>query len=214
MSAVDPIAAIEGARLLTIIRMDDPEDVLVEALLEAGVEVVELSLVSRGSLAAIERWRSRFPQLVLGAGTVLDESACERAIDAGAAFLISPGFEPTVSARARAAGVPYIPGALTPTEIRTCLADGAALVKLFPATPLGPGYVRQLLGPFPTLRLLPTGGVDESNATAFLGAGAAAVAVGSSIVGPGSTYESVRRAAAQLVGAIAPIKKGESRHAG
>jgi len=214
MSAVEPIAAIEGARLLTIIRMDDPEDMLVEALLEAGVEVVELSLVSRGSLAAIERWRARFPQLVLGAGTVLGESACERAIGAGAAFLISPCFEPDVSARARAAGVPYIPGALTPSEILTCLDEDAALIKLFPAAQLGPGYVRQLLGPFPTLRLLPTGGIDESNATAFLAAGAAAVAVGSSIVGPGSTYESVSKAAAQLVSTISPITKGASRHAG
>jgi 2-dehydro-3-deoxyphosphogluconate aldolase/(4S)-4-hydroxy-2-oxoglutarate aldolase len=207
VSARDPIAAIERARLLVIIRVDDPEDVLVEALLEAGVEVVELSLVSRGSIATIERWRSRFPELVLGAGTVLDEDSCARAIDAGAAFLISPGFEPAVSARARAAGVPYIPGALTPTEIRTCLASGSTLVKLFPATPLGPGYVRHLLGPFPQLRLLPTGGVDESNARAFLTAGAAAVAVGSSIVAPGSTREGVSRAAAQLVGAIAAIEK-------
>jgi 2-dehydro-3-deoxyphosphogluconate aldolase/(4S)-4-hydroxy-2-oxoglutarate aldolase len=210
VSAHDPIAAIERARLLAIIRADDPEDELVEALLEGGVEVVELSLVSRGSLAAIERWRSRFPELVLGAGTVLDEDACDRAIDAGAAFLISPGFEPAVSARARAAGVPYIPGALTPTEIRACLADGSPLVKLFPAVALGPGYLRQLLGPFPELRLLPTGGVDASNAKAFLAAGAAAVAVGSSIVGPGSTRESVSRSAAQLVGAITASEKGDS----
>jgi 2-dehydro-3-deoxyphosphogluconate aldolase / (4S)-4-hydroxy-2-oxoglutarate aldolase len=207
---IDPLAAIERTRLLTIIRADDPDDAIAEALVAAGVEVVELSLISQGALATLERWRARFPQLVLGAGTVLGADACERAVAAGASFLISPGLERTVAERARVAGVPYIPGALTPSEIRACLDEGASLVKLFPAAPLGAGYLRQLLGPFPRLRLMPTGGVDGSNAHAFLAAGAAAVAVGSSIVGPDSTYQSVNAAAAQLVGAIAAINQGEA----
>ena len=140
---------------------------------------------------------------------MLDESTCESAVTAGAQFLISPGLEPGVGAVARSAGIPYIPGALTPTEVRSCLAEGATLVKLFPAAPLGAGYVSQLLGPFPKLRLVPTGGIDASNASAFLHAGAAAVAIGASLVGRDSTYDSVHAAARRLVSAIAAKERYE-----
>jgi 2-dehydro-3-deoxyphosphogluconate aldolase/(4S)-4-hydroxy-2-oxoglutarate aldolase len=212
-SMADPIAELERCRLVSIVRMDEPGEEIARALLDAGVSVVELSLVSAGALATLSRWRERFPELVLGAGTVLDGEACARAIEAGASFLISPGLEPSVAEVAREAAVPYIPGALTATEIGACLAEGAQLVKLFPALPLGPAYLSQLLGPFPHLRLLPTGGVTETSAPAFLAAGAVAVAVGSSIVGPGSTYDSVRSAAARMVDAIAANDKGDASHA-
>jgi 2-dehydro-3-deoxyphosphogluconate aldolase/(4S)-4-hydroxy-2-oxoglutarate aldolase len=212
--ALDPLAAIARSRLIVIIRSDTLEDEIGSALVESGVEVAEISLVSDGALGTITRWREMFPELVLGAGTVLDASSCERAMEAGAAFLVSPGLEPGVGEAARAAGVPYIPGALTPTEVRACAAQGAELIKLFPAGPLGAAYMKQLLGPFPELRLVPTGGVDVSNANEFLGAGAAAVAVGSSIVRPGSTYESVAEAARRVVSSLEDTKQGDERNAG
>jgi 2-dehydro-3-deoxyphosphogluconate aldolase/(4S)-4-hydroxy-2-oxoglutarate aldolase len=211
--ATDTLAEIERARLISIIRVDDARDELARALIDGGVTVVELSLVSSGALETLARWRSAFPELLVGAGTVLDEGACERAVAAGAQFLISPGLEPGVAAVARSAGIPYIPGALTPTEVRSCLAEGATLVKLFPAAPLGSAYVSQLLGPFPNLRLVPTGGIDAANAPAFLQAGAAAVAIGASLVGGNSTYDDVHAAARRLVSAIAATDKGEVRNA-
>ena len=212
-AAADPLAEIERARLISIVRVDDARDELARALLDGGVTVVELSLVSSGALETLSRWRAAFPELLVGAGTVLDERACERAVAAGAQFLISPGLEPGVGAVARSAGIPYIPGALTPTEVRSCLAEGATLVKLFPAAPLGAGYLSQLLGPFPKLRLVPTGGIDASNVRAFMDAGAAAVAIGASLVGRDSTYDGVYAAARRLVRAIAATDKGEVRNA-
>jgi len=144
-------------------------------------------------------------------GTLLDLLGAT--LGAGAAFLVAPGYDRDVAAAAREAGVPYIPGALTPTEVQRCLADGAELVKLFPAGALGAAYVRDLLGPFPALRLMPTGGVSAENAAAFLEAGAAAVAVGSSLVNARSTYESVRSQASHLTSAIRATDKGDARDA-
>ncbi|HWH20827.1 MAG TPA: bifunctional 4-hydroxy-2-oxoglutarate aldolase/2-dehydro-3-deoxy-phosphogluconate aldolase, partial [Solirubrobacterales bacterium] len=118
---------------------------------------------------------------LLGAGTVLDAAGAEAAIDAGARFLISPGLAPAVSAVARDRGVLHIPGAMTPTEVAAALDAGAPLVKLFPAAHLGPGYVRDLLAPHPGVRLVATGGIGEGNATDFLDAGVAALAVGGAL---------------------------------
>jgi 2-dehydro-3-deoxyphosphogluconate aldolase / (4S)-4-hydroxy-2-oxoglutarate aldolase len=198
MSAQDAIAAIERFRLVAIVRLAEPGDAVVEALEAGGVRVMEISLVSSGALAAISRWRERFAHLVIGAGTVLTRADAARATTAGASFLISPGRHPEVSAHAEEAGVPYIPGALTPTEVHACASSGARLVKLFPASRLGSGYVRDLLGPFPGLRLVPTGGIEESNAREFLDAGAAAVAIGSSLVSESATPTAIQSAAARL----------------
>lgn len=209
----DAIAAIERSRVLVIVRLEDPREELARGLIDSGVEVVELSLAAPGALEAIARWRASFPELVIGAGTVVDVADCEQAIRAGAEFLISPGFSTEVSGRARAAGVPHVPGALTPTEVGACLGAGSTLVKLFPAMPLGPDYMRALLGPLPRVRLLATGGIDESNAGAFLAGGAAAVAVGSAVVRRGSTYGSVLDAARRILDAITATEE-EPEHAG
>jgi 2-dehydro-3-deoxyphosphogluconate aldolase/(4S)-4-hydroxy-2-oxoglutarate aldolase len=209
----DPIATIERSRLLVIVRLEDPSEELARALLDAGVEVAELSLAAPGAAEAIARWRASFPELVVGAGTVLDAADCESALAAGAEFLVAPGFSREVSDRARGAGVPHVPGALTPSEIQACLAAGSTLVKLFPAMPLGHRYMSALLGPLPHLRLLATGGIDESNAGAFLAAGAAAVAVGSAVVRSGSTYGSVLEAARRILDATT-VSEEEHEYAG
>jgi 2-dehydro-3-deoxyphosphogluconate aldolase/(4S)-4-hydroxy-2-oxoglutarate aldolase len=207
VSAEDAVAAIERSRLIVIVRLAEADDEVARALVDGGVGVVEISLVSGGALAAIARWRERFPTLVIGAGTVLTGADAAGAIEAGASFLISPGWHADVDDHARSAGVPYIPGALTPTEVHACASAGAQLIKLFPAARLGSGYVRDLLGPFPDIRLLPTGGVDASNALEYLGAGAVAVAVGSSLVNDAATPAAIRVAAAHLTDLLA-IEQG------
>jgi 2-dehydro-3-deoxyphosphogluconate aldolase/(4S)-4-hydroxy-2-oxoglutarate aldolase len=95
---------------------------------------------------------------------------------------VSPVLDPALVTESVKAGLPFVPGALTPTEIRAAWAGGATFVKLFPASAVGPSFVRELRGPFPEAQLIPTGGVDAGNAGAFLDAGAAAVGVGSALV--------------------------------
>jgi 2-dehydro-3-deoxyphosphogluconate aldolase/(4S)-4-hydroxy-2-oxoglutarate aldolase len=175
---------IEAGRLVAIVRRPDPDDAraAVDTLLEAGVPAVELSLAVDGALETLRRAvEESSPEALLGAGTVLDAADAEAALDAGARFLISPGLAPAAAAVARERGVLHIPGAMTPTEVASALEAGAPLVKLFPAAHLGPTYVRDLLAPFPGARLVATGGVGEGNATDFLDAGAAVLAVGGAL---------------------------------
>ena len=177
MSAVDTIRA---ARLVAILRRADGVDARVARLAEAGVQVVEITLDSDDALGAIDRARSRGDVTVL-AGTVREAAEVDAAVAAGAEAIVAPGLSPAVLERAAALGVPAIPGALTPTEIETAWNAGAALVKLFPARLGGPHYVRDLLAPLADVPLLVTGGVDATNARAFLAAGAVAVGVGSGL---------------------------------
>lgn len=203
------ISRIQTERLLVIVRADEPSDHIPEALLAAGVGVVEISLVSRGALTAIERWRGRFPTLTVGAGTVCDAEQCRAAAGAGAQFAVSPGGEPAVFEAARGCRIPYVPGALTPTEVAACLREGAELIKLFPASVVGTEHMRALLGPFPAARFVPTGGVGAAETQSWLRAGATAVAVGSTVVAPGATAPEIERLAREAVTAVAGTEEGE-----
>lgn len=204
MTARDAAAAVEAERLIAIVRLDDAGTAVAaaRAVLAGGVRILEFSLASETSIPALAEVASE-PGAVVGAGTVLTVADAERAVAAGAAFLISPGLAPEVSAWARERDILHIPGAFTPTE---AIAAGTPLVKLFPAARLGPAYVADLLGPLPTLRLVPTGGVDADNAPAFLAAGAAAVAVGSSLVNPVSAADpaALTSAAGRLHALVCP----------
>jgi 2-dehydro-3-deoxyphosphogluconate aldolase/(4S)-4-hydroxy-2-oxoglutarate aldolase len=181
MSAIE---RIRRERLVAILRRVADVDATVAGLVEAGVGVVEITLDDPGALGAIERARGRGDVTVL-AGTVRRAEQVDAAIGAGAEAIVGPGFVRAVVDRAAELGVPAIPGALTPTEIEAAWAAGAALVKLFPAWPGGPRYVRDVLAPLADVPLLVTGGVDAANARAFLDAGAVAVGVGSALDDPG-----------------------------
>ena len=126
--------------------------------------------------------RSPIGQILLGAGTVLDAETARLAILAGARFIVSPTFSARVVELCHRYDVVAMPGAYTPTELVTAWEAGADLVKVFPAGGLGPGYLADLRGPLPQLRLVPTGGVTAENAGAFLAAGAVAVGVGGALV--------------------------------
>jgi 2-dehydro-3-deoxyphosphogluconate aldolase/(4S)-4-hydroxy-2-oxoglutarate aldolase len=210
MTARDPIAEIERTRLLVIVRLAKPGDHVPAALEAAGVTALEVSLLSGAALATIERWRQRHPTLAIGAGTVLSGEDAAAAIEAGAQFIVSPGMHDPVAAHAARAAVDYIPGAMTPSECYHCACSGARLIKLFPAATLGPSYLRDLRGPFPDLRLMPTGSVGKDNAAAFLRAGASAVAVGSSLVSDRTTEETIRREARSLLELIGSNQQGDS----
>jgi 2-dehydro-3-deoxyphosphogluconate aldolase / (4S)-4-hydroxy-2-oxoglutarate aldolase len=190
MSAIE---RLRRERLVAILRRVDDVDERIASLAAAGVGVVEITLDSVDALGAIERARRRDDVSVL-AGTVRRPEQVEAAVAAGAEAIVSPGFAAAVVERANQLGVPAIPGALTPTEIEAAWAAGAALVKLFPAHLGGPRYVRDVLAPLSDVPLLVTGGVDLSNARAFLDAGAVAVGVGSALNDPRRLLEALQAA--------------------
>jgi 2-dehydro-3-deoxyphosphogluconate aldolase/(4S)-4-hydroxy-2-oxoglutarate aldolase len=178
-----PLSAIEtirAARLVAILRRAAEADAEVARLAVAGVRVVEITLDSDDALGAIERARRRGDVTVL-AGTVREPAQVDAAVSAGAEGIVAPSLSLAVLERAAALGAPSIPGALTPTEVETAWRAGAALVKLFPARLGGPRYVQDLLAPLADVPLVATGGVDATNARAFLDAGAVAVGVGSGL---------------------------------
>ncbi len=145
-----------------------------EAAVRGGFRIIEFTLTTPGAFELIAEFAAK-PDLVVGAGTVLTEADAGRAVEAGARFLVSPVVDPAVIGAARRLGVTAIPGTYTPTEMLHAHRSGAPLVKLFPAPANGPAYVKACLGPLPFLRIVPTSGVDASNVSAFLDAGAWAV---------------------------------------
>jgi 2-dehydro-3-deoxyphosphogluconate aldolase/(4S)-4-hydroxy-2-oxoglutarate aldolase len=156
-----------------------------EALLEGGVDALEITLTVPNALKAIKEARERLgPDIVLGAGTVITAHTCRDAIGAGAQFIVSPIMRPEIVEAAHAAGCPVMLGAYTPTEAQTAYEAGADFIKIFPADRLGATYVKALLAPLPHLRIVPTGGVDLETAPEFIKAGCAALGVGSSLLNP------------------------------
>ena len=170
---------------IAIVRLEDlTESVKISrALLQGGIRTLEFTLTNRHALAVIEQVRAELQgEVLVGAGTVLDAESARASILSGAEFLVTPTYQPDVIACGRRYGVPVACGAFTPTEILAAWQSGADLVKVFPAGPLGPAYIKDVRAPLPDIRLVPTGGVNLDNCAAFLRAGAYTVAMGSSLV--------------------------------
>lgn len=179
-SAVERLIA---ARLVGIVRLDDMEQTVAAAsqAVSAGLQVIEVTFTLDSAARAIERLRRDHPEALVGAGTVRRLAELEDAATAGAQFLVAPGLNPTLLEAASRHGLPLLPGVFTASEVDMGLSLGAELLKLFPAEPSGPGYLASMLQPFPEAKLVPTGGITAANAPAYLGAGAVAVAMGSSL---------------------------------
>jgi 2-dehydro-3-deoxyphosphogluconate aldolase / (4S)-4-hydroxy-2-oxoglutarate aldolase len=205
--AGDPLAVVAADRALCVVRaarIPDPAG-LAEALAGAGIRAVEFTFTTPDALAAIEAAAGAAGSAVIGAGTVLTAAQARDAIGAGARFLVTPGLRPEVARIASAAGVPVVMGALTPTEVAAAM-ECADAVKIFPARLGGPAYLRDLRGPFPGVRLIPSGGVGAGNARAFLDAGAVAVSAGTDVVPPdlveGGRYGEIAARAAAFVAVL------------
>jgi 2-dehydro-3-deoxyphosphogluconate aldolase/(4S)-4-hydroxy-2-oxoglutarate aldolase len=202
---------ISGPGVIAIGRGLDPATVpaIAEALYAGGVRAFELTLNSDRALQAIEALAACFPdgQLLMGAGTVLDRAGADAALAAGARFLVMPHAEPELVAWLAPSGVPVFPGAMTPSEILAVWRAGAAAVKVFPASVLGPAFVREFRGPFRDVPLIPTGGVGAEGAADFVAAGAVAVGLGSWLTGSGQP-ELISARAAQLTSAVAAARAG------
>jgi 2-dehydro-3-deoxyphosphogluconate aldolase / (4S)-4-hydroxy-2-oxoglutarate aldolase len=189
---------IRRERVFAIVRSEGNLAPIVEALWSGGVSLVEIALSSTDALEAIRRLSDLG---AIGAGTVRNRTDAERALDAGASFLVSPGTDPALVEWAAANDIPHVPGVLTPTEIETARRLGAGPLKLFPANSFGPTYVAALLGPFPDVELIPTGGVIIDDAPHYLSSGAVAVALGGALIGDPHPEE-IRSAASRIIAAI------------
>lgn len=155
---------------------------IAELYFESGFTTLEITMNSPGAAATISSLSERFSdRLNIGAGTVCTLEDLEEAISAGASFIVTPVLSEDVIKAAVIKNIPIFPGAFTPSEIYKAWMLGASMVKVFPATVLGPEFIRDVLAPLPYLKLIPTGGVSIDNFNSFLKAGAAGVGVGSTL---------------------------------
>jgi 2-dehydro-3-deoxyphosphogluconate aldolase / (4S)-4-hydroxy-2-oxoglutarate aldolase len=183
-----PVAdEIRRRRLVVILRRVEPQSKLVELveeLAEAGAGIFEITFDAPSAADDVAALKERLVDrgLLVGAGTLLTVEQLAAAMEAGADFGVAPVHNFALTRAAVEAGLPFLPGAFTPTEMLAAWSAGATFVKLFPASAAGPQVVREVRGPLPDIQIIPTGGVDAANAEAFLEADAAAVGIGSALV--------------------------------
>jgi len=203
------MSAGDRRRIIAVLRADHASAYrpVVRTLVECGIREIELTLTTPETLGHVRSLIDEFgADGSIGVGTVTDEELARRALDAGAQFLVTPGLVAGAPALASRQGVPTIMGALTPTEVVAAMAAGADAVKIFPASAVGPDYLGQLRGPFPSLVAIPSGGVGIADAPAWFAAGAAAVSMGGPLVGDalaGGSLSALRERAALLVESVA-----------
>jgi 2-dehydro-3-deoxyphosphogluconate aldolase/(4S)-4-hydroxy-2-oxoglutarate aldolase len=205
---LDPVsAAIADAGLVAILRAPTAASfaAVADVLVAAGVHALEITLTSHGALEAIAGLRRQLPETIrIGAGTVLTDDDAKAAVDAGASFLVSP------ASVAITTDVPFYPGTFSPTEVLAAHRAGAPLIKLFPAGGLGPGYLRDLRGPLPDVRIMPTGGIGLDDIAKWLEAGAVAVGVGGPLIGDAISGGSLTALAARARHAVDAVKYARS----
>jgi 2-dehydro-3-deoxyphosphogluconate aldolase/(4S)-4-hydroxy-2-oxoglutarate aldolase len=179
------VAAVEEAGVVAVIRLREPEKLraVIKAIARGGVRALEVTMTVPGAVALIRGLAPTLPEgFILGAGTVLDADTAERVIEAGAQFVVSPVFRRSIIEVCHRHDVPVMPGCFTPTEILDAWDAGADIVKIFPATALGPTFFRDVRGPLPHVKLMPTGGVTIENAGSWIRAGAVAIGVGTALL--------------------------------
>ena len=185
MTKGEQLRLMEETGVVAVIRTQDGGELvsICEALVAGGVLAVEITMTSPGALEAIyQASKVLGGKAIIGAGSVLDGETARAALLAGADFLVSPVLRQDVITMAKRYGKIVIPGAFSPTEILTAWEAGADVVKVFPATKLGPEFIKDVKGPLPQVKLTPTGGVNLDNLGQFLRAGAEFVGVGSALV--------------------------------
>jgi len=206
-------AQIEALGVVAVIRMKDPGKLraVVDAMAEGGVRALEVTMTVPGAVELIRMLAPSLPDgFLLGAGTVLDAATAHAVIDAGARFVVSPVFRPAVIAACHERDVPAMPGCFTPTEILAAHDCGADIIKVFPATMLGPQYLKDVRAPLPQVKLMPTGGVTLDNAGDWIRAGAVAVGIGSALLDlkaiDGSRFDIIAANARRVVASVAAAR--------
>jgi 2-dehydro-3-deoxyphosphogluconate aldolase / (4S)-4-hydroxy-2-oxoglutarate aldolase len=178
-------ARIQEIGVMPAIRVASKEDAVFAAgaVFRSGIGVVEMTMTTPGAFEVMAELARTSPELIVGAGTVLDTDTARRCLDAGAAFLTSPGLDVEMIKFAAERDVLVIPGALTPTEVASASRSGAVLIKIFPCAQMGgPSYIKALKAPFPHMALIASGGVNQQTASDFIRSGAVALGIGEHLV--------------------------------
>jgi 2-dehydro-3-deoxyphosphogluconate aldolase/(4S)-4-hydroxy-2-oxoglutarate aldolase len=184
MNSLSVQSIVDEAPVIAIVRRPKVDPIrCIEYLFQAGIRLVEITMDTASAVEILRSLQSGVPSdALLGAGTVTDVARAEAALAAGAAFLVTPNLNLDVIRLARTHGVPIMPGAMTPTEIWNAATAGADYVKVFPASTLGPGFFREIRGPFAHIPLMATGGVNLDNARDFVAFGVDALGVGGALI--------------------------------
>ena len=184
MTRSEVVRRIEATGVVAVVRLTDPGvgEQVARALISGGVDAIEITMTVPRAAELIATLVGAMPSALIGAGTVTDPDTARTVIDAGARFVVSPVFRPRVIDACHERGVPSMPGCFSPTEILAAWEQGADIIKIFPATSLGPSFIKDLRGPFPSIKVMPTGGVSQQNAADWIRAGAVAIGVGSALV--------------------------------
>jgi 2-dehydro-3-deoxyphosphogluconate aldolase / (4S)-4-hydroxy-2-oxoglutarate aldolase len=179
------LAKIHQVGVMPGIRTSSAEDgrFAADAIAKGGIPIIEITMTVPGAINVISDLLRSSPNLIVGAGTVLDLETARQCLDAGARFLTSPGLDLKIVEFAVKENVLVIAGGMTPTEVITAWQAGSGLVKVFPCGPIGgPAYIRALRGPFPQVPMIAAGGVNQETAADFILAGAAALGVGGRLI--------------------------------
>jgi 2-dehydro-3-deoxyphosphogluconate aldolase/(4S)-4-hydroxy-2-oxoglutarate aldolase len=199
MSKEKVISTIEELGVVPVVRAASADEAMraIDAIKEGGISVLEITMTVPGAVGVIEEVVKRYgSEATVGAGTVLDPETARVCILAGAQFVVSPALNVDTIAMCRRYGVPIMPGALTPTEVVTAWSAGADFVKVFPCGSMGgASYIKNLKGPLPQIKMIPTGGVSLKTAADFIKAGSSALGVGTDLV----DVKAIREGNAQVV---------------
>jgi 2-dehydro-3-deoxyphosphogluconate aldolase / (4S)-4-hydroxy-2-oxoglutarate aldolase len=177
------LTLFEKKPVMGIIRGVDEDSLpgVLEAAYAGGLRFLEITLNTPGAFLLINRAIELFPDFCIGAGTVLSKESSQQAIDHGAQFIVAPNMNEQVAECCIKNNMAYFPGALTPTEIEKAWSFGATMVKVFPASQMGPGYIKLLKGPYEEIKMMAVGGISPKNIPDYFSAGVSAVALGGSI---------------------------------
>jgi 2-dehydro-3-deoxyphosphogluconate aldolase/(4S)-4-hydroxy-2-oxoglutarate aldolase len=209
------VEEMQRTGVVAVIRADSSEQLIevVAALHKGGLTCVEVTMTTPNALAVIQAAAGQFKgQCLIGVGTVLDSETARAAILAGAEYVVSPILDLGTITLCKRYGKAVIPGAFTPTEILRAWQAGADVVKVFPATKLGPEFFQDIRGPLPQVKLTPTGGVTLKNTSDFIKAGAVCVGVGGAMVTKKAVaerdYATLSANAAAFLKAVADARRG------
>jgi 2-dehydro-3-deoxyphosphogluconate aldolase/(4S)-4-hydroxy-2-oxoglutarate aldolase len=202
--------------VIPVVRLDDPKNAgpLAEALLAGGLPCAEITFRTAGAAEAIRRIADGYPDLMLGAGTVLQTDQAQQAVDAGARFIVSPGLSRTVVEWCQRAAVAVMPGVATPTEVLMAMEYGLSILKVFPAEALGGvALLEAMAAPFAGLKLVPTGGISAASLATYLRLPVVLAVGGSWMVAPkllaSNRFDEVTRLAREAVDIVARSRGGQ-----
>ena len=187
LSRENVVTEIERAGVVAVIRTKNKAEVraIVDAIIAGGVRILEITMTVPGAADLIRELSDDLGNTcIIGAGTVIDKDSAKQVIEAGANFVVSPTYDPQIISLCHNQKIVAIPGCFSPTEILSAWKAGADIVKVFPAGNAGPQYLRDLKGPLPQIKLMPTGGVTIENSGTWIRAGAVAVGIGTALLDP------------------------------